>query len=532
MTAFEPDDIRWVVMSDLHLGDDGSLLTSVDPDTYAVDPRRGSDTLTALVAVLRDMVERNDGTARPTLIVNGDFLDLAFSRFNIALMHFQRFAELVLEPGNELFDRIVFLPGNHDHHLWEMARETQYARTIADARAGDLPPMRHSTSPHLEEGVSSFLLSRLLRSVRPNEPEEQRLRRLAVVYPNLILSDGGDRAAILHHGHYAEGIYHLVSRAYRWLFPGRPEPHTLESIEGENFAWIDFFWSLLGRSGDAGKDIETLSEMLHYPEHVGDYADQLAERAAAARDIPWIPTAALEKRALKKVFSMVAERFAGERFHRDRVCTAETMGVLARYLFGPTLEQVRTSLGEVPADLSFLWGHTHKPFEKILRDTRTGREVAVYNSGGWVIDSLSPSPTIGASAILLNESLDVASLRFFYDAPGGGSIVFEVVRPGGVQDFDVEPTPAAPLPAPGEGGGECLAAEPGGGMPVEEGEREAAEPSGRAPDDAGVRLDFARAMQRRVRASVAGGGGWDELAERIRAGILLRRRRLEATFGP
>ncbi|HSM36867.1 MAG TPA: metallophosphoesterase [Longimicrobiales bacterium] len=532
MTTFAPDDVRWVVLSDLHLGDDGSLLTRVDPVSQAVDAAAPAGTLVGLVDLLRDLIDRNAGGARPTLIVNGDFLDLAVSRLHAALMHFRQFAGLVLAPGDELFDRIVFLPGNHDHHLWEIARETQYARAI-DASGPTLPPMRHSTPPSLDDAVPSFLLSRLLRTVRPLDADEDRQRRVAVVYPNLVLTAGGRRAVILHHGHYAEGIYHLISRAYRWLFPGRPLPATVEALESENFAWIDFFWSLLGQSGAAAPDIETLSEMLHYPEHVGDYADRLAARAAAARDLPWIPGDRVEEAVLKHVFSTIAERFAGERFHRERVCTAETMGVLGRYLFGPTLEQVRSELGAVPPELAFLWGHTHKPFEKILRETRSARDVAVYNSGGWVIDSLRPAPTIGASALLLNEALDVAALRFFFDAPGGGEILFDVVRPDGVQEIEVGPPPEAPLPAPGEGHDSSLVTHPGPGVSVAAPPAsEVQDPGAGAVEAAGERLDFARAMQLRVRTSVAEGSGWDAFAEKIRAGMLRRRRHLEATFGP
>ncbi len=33
-------------------------------------------------------------------------------------------------------------------------------------------------------------------------------------------------------------------------------PTTIEGIETENFAWIDFFWSMMGRSGEAGEAVE------------------------------------------------------------------------------------------------------------------------------------------------------------------------------------------------------------------------------------------------------------------------------------
>ena len=40
----------------------------------------------------------------------------------------------------------------------------------------------------------------------------------------------------------------------------REVPSDIQLIESENFAWIDFFWSALGRSGDVGALTETLYE--------------------------------------------------------------------------------------------------------------------------------------------------------------------------------------------------------------------------------------------------------------------------------
>ena len=41
------------------------------------------------------------------------------------------------------------------------------------------------------------------------------------------------------------------------LFPGQRGAARLSiaAMEAENFAWIDFFWSTLGRSGEVGTDI-------------------------------------------------------------------------------------------------------------------------------------------------------------------------------------------------------------------------------------------------------------------------------------
>src|SRR5262249_28889113 len=79
-----------------------------------------------------------------------------------------------------------------------------------------------------------------------------------VAYPNLALvtPDGG-RCRVVSHGHFSEPIYMLMSQMRDLLFPDQRNPAgmTIAALEAENFAWIDFFWSTLGRSGEVGSDV-------------------------------------------------------------------------------------------------------------------------------------------------------------------------------------------------------------------------------------------------------------------------------------
>ena len=79
-----------------------------------------------------------------------------------------------------------------------------------------------------------------------------------VSYPNLALrTPDGRRCLVVSHGHFTESIYMLMSRLRDILYPGqRKTPvQSIDQLEEENFAWIDFFWSTLGRSGQVGKDM-------------------------------------------------------------------------------------------------------------------------------------------------------------------------------------------------------------------------------------------------------------------------------------
>ena len=124
------NDIRYVCLSDMHLGEEDSLLTEMDG--RIVDPLKANDVMVLLAKCLRDLISKNEGPEKPTLILNGDILELALSEYNTSAMIFERFLETVMAKDRELFDKIIYIPGNHDHHLWELARETQYVDHITE----------------------------------------------------------------------------------------------------------------------------------------------------------------------------------------------------------------------------------------------------------------------------------------------------------------------------------------------------------------------------------------------------------------
>ena len=94
-------------------------------------------------------------------------------------------------------------------------------------------------------------------------------------------------------------------------------------------------------------------------------------------------------------------------------CAASLAG-LCRYLQGPTRQHITAELGgAVPEDVTFIFGHTHKPFEDRLPVAGFARPVAIYNIGGWILDTPMFGTVEGASALFIDDALNVASLRLF-----------------------------------------------------------------------------------------------------------------------
>ncbi|MBL4636817.1 MAG: metallophosphoesterase [Kofleriaceae bacterium] len=424
-------DIRYVCLSDMHLGDEDSLLTSLRTDRYECDQNRASPVLVELIACLKDLVAQNTGTQKPTLILNGDILELAFASYGESLSMFEQLIKLVASPGQEIFDEIIFLPGNHDHHIWEVARETQFVnQVLRRRREGGLPPPMHTTQMRLESSVPSFLLNQILRHARGVDPDSPVDYSLKIIYPNLALvSDNGEKAVIVHHGHYTEPLFRIVSRLRRKLFPESHPPATVAELEAENFAWIDFVWSVLGRSGQAGSHAEMLYKKLQYPEHVEEFVDDLATRIASTTDIPFVPGDWMETKLLRALFSHVAKKIQGDRRSADPEAISDEIAEgLKDYLFRLTYRQMSDELGAMPSELSFVFGHTHKPFEKDFIDP-FDRSVGVFNTGGWAVDSASARVGHGAAVALISANLDVANLRV-YDELGAmdGTNIIRVVQ--------------------------------------------------------------------------------------------------------
>jgi metallophosphoesterase superfamily enzyme len=139
-------DIRYVCISDMHLGEEDSVLTCLRDGTWEVDWREPSPTLRQLVECVKSLIDKNETGTKPTLIMMGDILEFALATDNQAAMGFERFIELIMPESGGLFDRIFYVPGNHDHHLWESARETQYVEHLQTMPPGtELDP--HGTRP-------------------------------------------------------------------------------------------------------------------------------------------------------------------------------------------------------------------------------------------------------------------------------------------------------------------------------------------------------------------------------------------------
>jgi hypothetical protein len=236
------------------------------------------------------------------------------------------------------------------------------------------------------------------------------------VYPNFaLLHPDESRCVVFHHGHYIESIYSLMTRLKELFFPHEDDPHQIWDLEAENGAWIDFFWSALGRSGEVGTDVELIYDKMQNKPALDDVLEHLAKSLA-----PMVPpkgswASSFKARLMGFALKHLVDSLAVREVHRtDSALSRDAQMGLARYVEQFVMGEItRIPNLLVPQNLTFVFGHTHKPFESAGRFKGYTKPVKLVNSGGWVVDTQALSPLKGGAAIVVDEDLNVVSLRIY-----------------------------------------------------------------------------------------------------------------------
>jgi hypothetical protein len=433
--------IRYVCLSDQHLGYDLSLLTKLDNQGHPVYSEV-SPVMQVFCDGLRELLQKNrqengaefERMGKPTLVLMGDVLDLAFSTMNGAGMVFETFMRLISQYEERLFDRIIFIPGNHDHHLWETAREIKYldyVRTHPDQPTIELIPW-HATNVFVTKDsrtrqpdtriltlpiYSEFLTILVQKIPVLNDHKVQ------IAYPNFgLFNQDNSNCVLFHHGHFFEGLYYFTSTLKELIFPHQRWPTNVWDIECENFAWIDFVWSELGRSGQVGKDMETIYErLIKRLQVISPQSVQLPGLDQIQSEPESVITETSHHLA-ESVYSLF-DRLAAdwENSLAEHRMSDHLRFLLRWYVDCPFRSQVIAELGRSlrqSSPMTLLFGHTHKPLLDIMHLAAWGK-IYTYNTGGWLIQSIDPKPVYGAALAFINEDLQTAYLRMYEEGKPG-----------------------------------------------------------------------------------------------------------------
>ena len=225
-----------VAMSDLHLGQEESILNPV------FFPRSNLKGLAGQINSLGKIDE---------LIILGDFMDFSLATLREAYKNARDFFSIVGKLDN--IDEIVYIPGNHDHHLWLELVEAE--EVIDKVRQGRVPAEIDNYVENLvDRSFGGGHKELFLCSLLPLRNDGTKVK-LKVKYPHHLRSFGeGKRSYLFTHGHYLEDVFKPVNLLI--------EPGFLAELEAFNCLWLEGLWYHMGQSGRFGQLIEKVFEDL------------------------------------------------------------------------------------------------------------------------------------------------------------------------------------------------------------------------------------------------------------------------------
>lgn len=412
--------LRFVVVSDMHAGAELSLATAVDTDGTRTDPDTPSPVAAAFGRAVRALLARHNkaasGGEAPTILLLGDIMDLAFCDRNDAAQSYVGWLKGLVGDQPALFaDDMIFLPGNHDHSLWTAAR---MSAEMASVTAGGPAQMPLCTPAVTGEALPAALIRAL--NHRAGVTGEVHLR-----YPNFAVHAAATgRCVAFHHGHFLESTYRAMSTAHDML-TGVSRLHlTAAELSDENANWIDFGWSSFGQASDLSRDVVTLYSGLSVSSEAHHLRQRMA-RAIAKNLSTKLPMGGQDRMKTALRYGVLAALDASfgafsdeERASIADVMSDSTIAGLRAYIDGPLAAQLQDELGYIPPEVTFVFGHTHKPFIDTVVPAK-GPVWQVCNTGGWYLDNPRLNGREGVSLVLVDDALTVVSVRCFVTPPNG-----------------------------------------------------------------------------------------------------------------
>jgi len=435
-------NLLFVSMSDLHLGEEDSVLTNLTVGEPVPEPKGPGPCMLALVNYLHAIkFVLNDGKPIPFLILNGDILELATSTYPISTTYFRLFLTELAK--RKIFDRLIYLPGNHDHGLWSLIRDTHFVKCLS----------QQSESPgQLKvEHVTRLSIPRqspLLSLLASNLPMQIISPPLFVANPSLRLQSLQGHDFLFHHGHLLEDIYKFLTILGKRVIKNmsldklkeKPLRDKIGELERENWPWIDFVWSgftragrvgptmedraeervgptMEDRAGRVGHIMEDIYELISKPEGMHMLVKRVGDVLRTEFNIPVIP-----ERWEDDVFRFILKKAlkkggvgSEERADHKKTAFSKDLKEMTKRFINHYMKQELLDEGLHPAtDQSrFIFGHTHKPFLKELQGVGAGfGRIKVVNSGGWVIESDKHLPNHGPGIVFGCNNGDMVLVKY------------------------------------------------------------------------------------------------------------------------
>jgi UDP-2,3-diacylglucosamine pyrophosphatase LpxH len=369
-----------LAMSDLHLGRDLSYLYSRNSGF-----QKNRQALLDLLAKLGPQDE---------LILNGDLLELSMVGLDEAYHEIKEFFILISEVPP--VKRVVYIPGNHDHHFWrELAEQVCVNGRISQ---GMLPPShKEYPSCFVDKYFSSFDRNLPCKIVLADLwPKDKPPVEIVVKYPHHLIKVSTNkeqwRYYLFTHGHFLEDMFTPVN----YLI----EPARLDELEAFNNIWIEAFDYDFGRSGRLMDRVQDLVKKVERgdkeaKQEIKKILDEIYLNCVKKLKLSWSRKLGLY--LIKSlVGSLVKEIPLEKRSGLFRAAIDESLRakiedyikkyITERYRKGMATKYNFPSDQDIPIPFTFVFGHTHRPAAEENQES-IKIDDAIFplaNTGGWL----------------------------------------------------------------------------------------------------------------------------------------------------
>ncbi|NOZ61563.1 MAG: hypothetical protein GXO74_07755 [Calditrichaeota bacterium] len=387
-----------IVMSDLHLGRELSYLDTRHP---SFEQNRQH-----FWEVLEQAGEVEE------IIINGDFFEIAMEGWSDVCEQARAFFRALAKVSSP--QRIVYIPGNHDHHLWQSLVERFYIFSAIRNRR-DLPDQAHYPLYFVDRKFSSANPEHAAHMILPDLwPDKKSRPEFIIKYPHHLLgvkTKQGIDYYFFTHGHFLEPLF----RPLNFLI----EPARIDELEGFNALWLESFNYHLGHASRLSKRVMAILSSYEQgyrksKKKINRILNEIFLNVKRKTHLGDVGSFFL-KMGMKFVLRYFPKEGSSALFQRpiDRNLLSEIDNYLEKYIFQryrpENYERLfLPSRDKIPVPFTFVFGHTHRPnfmpqdlaFSKIKLDSE---KISVLNTGGWLrIDSEKQNGE-NAGILLINE---------------------------------------------------------------------------------------------------------------------------------
>ena len=376
-----------LVISDLHIGDlNGAVSINPKERENYIKVKNGAYYIHKLLYNLDNQLKKETKNIKiEYLILMGDILDVAVSNeadvYNLAKKFFKDFI-------SKYFHKIIYIPGNHDHHLWEMIQShNNIISRIENNKEAFRIPNINELSLNLNvvrktdkiEAINDSVSSKKFMHCKNSFIESIFGKPVYLSYPNLYIYGMKNKqkyGICVTHGHMLE---------HGWN-------KTDEEIPGYNSVVLD--------TNEEFKNLEMknviFTEMTDYL-----FAQNYSDNAEALKNNEDLVKNREEILGDFKLFlpDSVYNKYLKQKDEEDRGGSIDNLkpinlqklynnkDIVDKYLLFAKQKMEDNFKGIVFN--KFLYGHTHIPSfkDKYLFyefDETKGTTIELYNTGGWV----------------------------------------------------------------------------------------------------------------------------------------------------